>query len=95
VAYFINNLVKFICPLLHIFWLTYDLIGIWLNTKFYLFNPLKMMGWGIYHFCSGVLVVRSLLIFFTNFEMVLIFLIMVFLVLLMLNKSFHLGFVLD
>jgi hypothetical protein len=54
-----------------------------------------MMGWGIYHFCSGVLVVRSLLIFFTNFEMVLIFLIMVFLVLLMLNKSFHLGFVLD
>jgi hypothetical protein len=24
-----------------------------------LFNPLIMMGWGTYHFCSGVLVVTS------------------------------------
>jgi hypothetical protein len=32
-----------------------------------------MMGWGVYYFCSGVLVVRGLLDFFTNFEMVLIF----------------------
>jgi hypothetical protein len=31
---------------LHNFWLTYDLIGIWLNTKFNLLNPLKMMSWG-------------------------------------------------
>jgi hypothetical protein len=39
-----------------------------------------MMGWGVYHFCSDVLVVRSLLNSLTNFEMVLIFLIMAFLV---------------
>jgi hypothetical protein len=75
--------------------LTYDLIGVWLNIKFYLFNPLKMMGWGIYHFCNGVLVVTSLLNFFTNFEIVLVFLIMGFLVLLVPNKTFHLEFVLD
>jgi hypothetical protein len=80
---------------LHNSWLTYDLIEIWLNTKFYLFNPLKMMGWGIYHFWSGVLVVTSLLNFVTNFEIVLIFLIITFLVLLVLNKTFHLEFVLD
>jgi hypothetical protein len=47
--------------------LTYDLIGIWLNIKFYLFNPLKIMGSGGYHFCSGVLVVRSLLNFSYQF----------------------------
>jgi hypothetical protein len=64
------------------------------KTKFYLSNPLKLMGWGVYHFCSCALVVRSLLIFITNFEMVLIFLIMAFLVLLVLNNSFHLEFVL-
>jgi hypothetical protein len=54
-----------------------------------------MMGWGIYHFWSGVLVVTSLLNFVTNFEIVLIFLIITFLVLLVLNKTFHLEFVLD
>jgi hypothetical protein len=59
VAYFIINLVKFICPLLHTFWLAYDLIEIWLNIKLYLFTLLKMMDWGVYHFCSGVLVVTS------------------------------------
>jgi hypothetical protein len=53
--------------LLHTFWLTYDLIGMLLNTKFYLFIPFKMMGWGVYHFCSGVLVVRSLLNFSYQF----------------------------
>jgi hypothetical protein len=53
------------------------------------------MGWGIYHFCNGVLVVTSLLNFFTNFEIVLVFLIMGFLVLLVPNKTFHLEFVLD
>jgi hypothetical protein len=67
VVYSIHNLVKIICPLLHNFWLAYDLIGIWLNIKFYLFNPLKMMGWGIYHFCSGVLVVTSPLNFSYKF----------------------------
>jgi hypothetical protein len=32
-----------------------------------LFNPLKMMGWDIYHFWSGVLVVTSLLNFSYQF----------------------------
>jgi hypothetical protein len=40
-------------------------------------------------------VVTSLLNFVTNFEIVLIFLIITFLVLLVLNKTFHLEFVLD
>jgi hypothetical protein len=54
-----------------------------------------MMGWGVYHFCRDVLVVRSLLNFLTNFEMVLVFLIIAFMVLLESNKTFHLGFFLD
>jgi hypothetical protein len=45
--------------MLHTFWLAYDLIEIWLNIKFYLFTLFKMMDWGVYHFCSGVLVVTS------------------------------------
>jgi hypothetical protein len=65
VAYFIINLVKKILPsVAHFFWLTYDLIEIWLNIKFYLFTLFKMMGWGVYHFCSGVLVVTSPLDFY-------------------------------
>jgi hypothetical protein len=67
VVYSINNLVKFYLPTVAHFWLVYDLIEIWPNIKFYLFNLLKMMGWGIYHFWSGVLVVRSLLNFFYQF----------------------------
>jgi hypothetical protein len=54
-----------------------------------------MMDWGVYHFCSGILVVTSPLDFFNNFEIVFIILIIVFLVCLMLNKTFHLEFVLD
>jgi hypothetical protein len=49
--------------MLHNFWLSYDLIKTWAKIKFELFNPLIMMGLGVYHFCSGVLVVRSLLTF--------------------------------
>jgi hypothetical protein len=49
-----------------------------------------MLGWGVYHFCSGVLVVTSPLIFFTNFEIVCLILIIVFLVLLVHNKTFYL-----
>jgi hypothetical protein len=67
VTYFIINLVKFFCPLLHSFWLAYDLIEIWLNIKFYLFTLLKMMDWGGYHFCSGILVVTSPLNFSYQF----------------------------
>jgi hypothetical protein len=48
-----------------------------------------MMGWGVYYFCSGVLVVRSLLNFFTIFVMGLIFLIMVFLGSLLPNELFN------
>jgi hypothetical protein len=29
-----------------------------------LFTLLKMMGWGVYHFCSGILVVTSPLNFY-------------------------------
>jgi hypothetical protein len=32
-----------------------------------LFTPLKVMGWGVYYFCMGVLVVRSLLNFSYQF----------------------------
>jgi hypothetical protein len=53
--------------MLHIFWLSYDLIETWAKIKFELFNPLIMMGWGIYYFCSGVLAVRSLLNFSYHF----------------------------
>jgi hypothetical protein len=67
VAYFITYLVKIICPLLHTFGLAYDLDEIWLKIKFYLFTLLKMMGWGVYHFCSGVLVVTSPLDFYLQF----------------------------
>jgi hypothetical protein len=63
---------------LHTFWLAYDLIEIWLNIKFYLFTLLKMMDWGVYHFCSGILVVTSPLDVFNNFEIVFIILIIVF-----------------
>jgi hypothetical protein len=55
---------NFICPLLHYFWVAHDLFGIGPNIKFYLFTLLKMMDWGGYHFCSGVLVVTSPLDFY-------------------------------
>jgi hypothetical protein len=64
VAYLIIDLVLFYCPLLHYFWVAHDLFGIGSNIKFYLFTLLKMMGWGGYHFCSGVLVVSSPLDFY-------------------------------
>jgi hypothetical protein len=62
---------------------------------FYLFTLLKMMDWGVYHFCSGVLVVTSPLDFFNNFEIVFVILIILFLVWLVLNKTFHIEYVLD
>jgi hypothetical protein len=49
---------------LHYFRVSHDLFGIGPNIKFYLFTLLKMMGWGGYHFCSGVLVVTSPLDFY-------------------------------
>jgi hypothetical protein len=59
VAYFFINLVKIYLPTVAHFLLAYGLIEICLNIKFYLFTLLKMMDWGVYHFCSGVLVVTS------------------------------------
>jgi hypothetical protein len=53
------------------------------------------MGWGVYHFCSGVLVVRSLLIFLAIFVIALIFLIMAFLDFLVPNKIYNRGLALD
>jgi hypothetical protein len=64
VAHFIINLVKIYLHTIAHFWLAYDLFEIWLNIKLYLFTRLKMMGWGVYHFCSGVLGVTSPLIFY-------------------------------
>jgi hypothetical protein len=49
---------------LHFSLVAYDLFGIGLNIKFYLFTLLKMMDWGGYHFCIGVLVVISPLDFY-------------------------------
>jgi hypothetical protein len=80
---------------LHIVWLAYDLFELWLNINLYLFTLLRMMGWGVYHFCSGVLVVTRPLNFFNNFEIIFIILIIVFLVSLVPNKTFHLKFALD
>jgi hypothetical protein len=67
VAYFIINFVKIYLPIIALFLFAQDLIEIWLNIKFYLFAPLKMMGWGVYHFCSGVSVVTSPLDFSCKF----------------------------
>jgi hypothetical protein len=71
VAYLIIDLKNFICPLLHHFWVAHYLFEIGPNIKFYLFTLLKMMGWGVYHFCSGVLVVTSPLDFFKNLGLIL------------------------
>jgi hypothetical protein len=65
--------------LLHNFRLSYDLMRTLSKTIFELFSSLIVRGWGVYYFCSGVLVVRSLLNSYYHFDMVLIFLVMVFL----------------
>jgi hypothetical protein len=64
VAYLIIDLAKFYLPIIALFWVTYDLFGIWLIIMFYLFTLLKMMGWGVHYFCSGVLVITSPLNFY-------------------------------
>jgi hypothetical protein len=46
--------------------------------------------WGVYHFCSGILVVTGLLIFLAIIVFALIFLIMAFLDFLMPNKIINL-----
>jgi hypothetical protein len=64
VAYLIIDLIKFYLPIIAFFWVAHDLVEIGPNIKFYLFTLLKMMGWGGYHFFSGVLVVTSPLDFY-------------------------------
>jgi hypothetical protein len=64
VAYLVIHLAKFCLPKIALFWVTHDLFIIGLNIKFYLFTLFKMMGWGGYHFYSGVLVVISPLDFY-------------------------------
>jgi hypothetical protein len=67
VAYFISDLAKFNLPIIALLWVTHDLIELWLIIVFYLFTLLKMLGWGVYYFCSGVLVVASPLDFYYQF----------------------------
>jgi hypothetical protein len=67
VAYFISDLAKFYLPIIALLWVTHDLIELWLIIMFYLFTLLKILGWGVYYFCSGVLVVASPLDFYYQF----------------------------
>jgi hypothetical protein len=59
VDYLIIDLAKLYLPIVALFWVTHDLFEIWLIIMFYLLTLLKMMGWGVYYFCNGVLVVTS------------------------------------
>jgi hypothetical protein len=58
------DLAKFYLPIIALFWVTHDLFEIWLIIMFYLFTLFKIMDWGVYYFCSGVLVVTSPLDFY-------------------------------
>jgi hypothetical protein len=66
------------CSLFHIFSRTFDLLEVLAKSKFYLFNSLTVMVWGVYHFCSGILVVRGLLNFSCHYCMCHVFLTMAF-----------------
>jgi hypothetical protein len=67
VAYLIIDLAKFYLPIIALFWVTHDLFGIWLIIMFYLFTLLKMMGWGVYYFCSGFWWLQAHWIFINKF----------------------------
>jgi hypothetical protein len=54
-----------------------------------------MVGWGVYHFCSGVLVVTSPLDFYHHFQNCFYNSNNCFLVGIMLNKTLHLDSVMD
>jgi hypothetical protein len=71
--------------MLHIFNLSFDLFEVLAKSKFYLSNSLTVMVWGVYHFCSGMLVVRGLLNFYCHYCMCPIFLTMAFVDFLMPN----------
>jgi hypothetical protein len=57
VAYLIIDLAKFYLPIIALLCVIHDLFGIWLIIILYLFTLLKLMGWGVYYFCSKALVV--------------------------------------
>jgi hypothetical protein len=63
-AYLIIDLAKLYLPIIALFWVTHDLFELWLIIMFYLFTLPKMRGWGVYYFCSRVLVVTSPLDFY-------------------------------
>jgi hypothetical protein len=67
VAYLIIDLANFFCLLLYY----YGLFMIYLENdslSYYIYLPyLKMMAWGVYYFCSGVLVVTNPLDFCYQF----------------------------
>jgi hypothetical protein len=67
VAYLIIDLAKFCWLITVLLWVIHDLFGKCLIIILYLFTLLKMMGWGVLYFCSGVLLVTSPLDFFINF----------------------------
>jgi hypothetical protein len=67
VAYLIIDLAKFYLPIIVLLWAIHDLFGKLLIIKLYLFTLLEMMGWVVYYFCSGVLVVTSPLDFYYPF----------------------------
>jgi hypothetical protein len=67
VAYLIIDLAKFYLPIIVLLWAIHDLFGKLLIIKLYLFTLLEMMGWVVYYFSSGVLVVTSTLDFYYPF----------------------------
>jgi hypothetical protein len=67
VAYLIIDLAKFYLPIIVLLWVIQYLFGKRLIIILYLFTLFKVMGWGVYYFCSGVLVVTSPLDFYYQF----------------------------
>jgi hypothetical protein len=67
VAYLIIDLAKFYLPIIVLLWVIHYLFGKRLIIILYLFTLFKVMGWGVYYFCSGVLVVTSPLDFYYQF----------------------------
>jgi hypothetical protein len=54
-------------PIYALLWVIHDLFRKCLTIMLYLFTLLKMMGWGVHYFCSGVLVVTNSLDFYYQF----------------------------
>ena len=63
VVYLIMDLANFWLPIITLKGVAYDLLEKCLIIILYLFSLLKKLGWGVLYFCSGALVVISLLDF--------------------------------